>query len=534
MPPAWLKYLARWVTTSAVYAHRRRAAWGTSLGACLIGLVPLLLVATTAQADPFHSQTLPMGQRALGMGGAFTSIASDPSAVFYNPAGVALTSGSALSASLTLTAFDRRTVEGGYRTANGHSTLDHATTASLPVFVSAVKQIGRRDAEGLRHHGVALSTFTYDQRRLAFDVEVRGIRDVGRALDTLSIDSSTRTTWHAFTYAYRPRINLAFGISGILSINRGRHTEEHIAAGLGLPNADGSFESDESRWSSNLVTTNSKALLVRLGMLYVVNEKLRIGVMLQPPSLHVRGRARVRERVLSSDLTGVPQSSFFTAEQKELGAQYPIPTELRVGASYALRSWLLFSLDTSLLGPSGTKENPVVAVGPRSPDRVTGAVADVGSFYVDRWYRSWNGNLALGAEAMLRESIAVRAGLYTDLSSAPRVPKTTNTYYAPDVHRVGGTLSMGLVNDNYDISIGVAGLYGRGKGLSYEMGAEGEALYERTHVTDRMFLVFVNGVRNAVTALAKKTNEKLQEVRAWRELDRDQKPDPEAKPEPRK
>ena len=489
----------------------------TRLGSRLLLPSSLLLlsVAGSARAEPFHAQTLPLGQRAIGMGGAFTALATDPSATYYNPAGIVTGGASALSASLTLTAFDRSSVEGGFRTARGHSTLDHNAAASLPVFVSALTQLGRRDEEGLRRHAIALSTFTVNQRRLSFDVEVRGPAAAGDQLEALSVENADRTVWHAVSYAFRYTKQLSMGVSGVLSIQRARYNEERIGATLETLNGDGSFGSQAATWTSNRVSLGVKTLLARFGVLYRVDERLRLGLMFQPPSTHVRGEAKVRERVLDTQLAGVPPSSTFLNTSQTVAARGPLPWELRLGAAYALRSWLLLSVDTSLYGRTGTPRHPVVAVAPRKPDAKTGAAAETGSFYAERWYRTMSGNLALGAEAMLRESIAVRAGLYTDLSSAPSIPRVTSLYQMPDVHRVGGTFSIGLVNDGYDISIGAIGVFGRGRGLSYDVDAsEGGPSYQRTHVTDRMFLVFLNGVRSAVKALAKKTDEKLREMLA--------------------
>ena len=481
----------------------------------LLSSLMLLCAAARARAEPFHAQTLPLGQRAIGMGGAFTAISNDPSATYYNPAGIVTGGASALSASLTLTAFDRSSVASGFRTANGRSTLDHNAAASLPVFVSALTQLGRRDAEGLRRHAIALSTFTVNQRRLGFDVEVRSGGPGGDQLETLSIGNADRTIWHALSYAFRYSKQLALGVSGVLSIQRQRYDEERIGATLEALNPDGSFANQAATWTSNRVSLSVKTLLARFGVLYRVDERLRLGLMFQPPSIHVRGEAKVRERVLDAQLAGVPPSSTLFNTSQTVGARGPLPWELRLGAAYALRSWLLLSIDTSLYGRTGTRLHPVIAVAPRRPDANTGAVADPGTFYAERWYRTMNGNVALGAEAMLRESIAVRAGLYTDLSSAPPIPRVTSMYQMPDVHRVGGAFSIGLVNDGYDISIGAIGVFGRGQGLSYNTDVgEGGPMYQRTHVTDRMFLVFLNGVRSAVKALAKKTDEKLREMLA--------------------
>src|SRR6266567_453550 len=63
-------------------------------------LVTCVAAATaSAQAEP------PIGVRAAGMGGAFTAVADDASAVFWNPAGLA--SGSYLSAVVDRNTFDR-------------------------------------------------------------------------------------------------------------------------------------------------------------------------------------------------------------------------------------------------------------------------------------------------------------------------------------------------------------------------------------------------------------------------------------------
>ena len=461
-----------------------------------------------ASADPFHAQTLPLGQRAIGMGGAFVAVADDPSATYYNPAGVAWSSDNTLSASLTLTAFDKSTVDSGYRTSVGESTLNHNTAPSLPVFVSASKHLGKRDSDGRRRHAVALSSFTVSQRRLDFDAEV--IDEA--ALETLSIEQSERTAWYGLSYAYRMRPELSLGLSSYVSVNRNHYEEERIGASLGPPSFDGSFVANRTTWTSHLVDSNVKSFVFRIGALYALDARLRFGVMFQPPSIHVRGRARVRERYLRSDPGLDPQGSFFNASQDELGAANPIPWELRTGVRYLLRHWLTMAADVSLYGASGSRSDPVVAIGPRSPDPETSAVPRLGAFVAERWYRTHNGNVSLGLAATLREIFELRCGLYTDFSSAPRIPRYTSTYQAPHVHRVGGSFSLGLVSDGYDFSLGIVGLYGRGQALSFNEDGTGE-MYQRTHATDRMFFVFLNGVKNAVRTLASKANEQLQRLR---------------------
>ena len=54
----------------------------------------------TAMADDFHYTNLLIGDRASGMGGAYTAVSDDATGLYYNPAGIAYTMGRSFSASV--------------------------------------------------------------------------------------------------------------------------------------------------------------------------------------------------------------------------------------------------------------------------------------------------------------------------------------------------------------------------------------------------------------------------------------------------
>lgn len=54
-----------------------------------LGFAPLLLATGSARCPAAPSQQVPVGARAIAMGGAFSSIADDATALFWNPAGIA-------------------------------------------------------------------------------------------------------------------------------------------------------------------------------------------------------------------------------------------------------------------------------------------------------------------------------------------------------------------------------------------------------------------------------------------------------------
>jgi hypothetical protein len=107
--------------------------------------------------------------------------------------------------------------------------------------------------------------------------------------------------------------------------------------------------------------------------------------------------------------------------------------------------------------------------------------------------------------------------LFTSLSAAPSVPRESSKYYAPDINRYGGALSVGINAGGYDLSLGSAGLYGRGDALAFDTRPDASALYRRTEVTDATLFIFLTWIRNAIGKLAKTADQRLQELKKQRE-----------------
>src|SRR5262245_19363099 len=71
-----------------------------------------LCSAAAARADEYHYVGQPLGAAAAGMGGAFTGLATDTSAAYYNPAGLAFKSGLELSLSTSVYGVSRDRILG--------------------------------------------------------------------------------------------------------------------------------------------------------------------------------------------------------------------------------------------------------------------------------------------------------------------------------------------------------------------------------------------------------------------------------------
>ena len=73
----------------------------------ILALLALCIIPFTLHADENHNVNQIVGDRALGMAGAYAAISDDPAGMYYNPAGIAYSRSANISANVnTLQAFD--------------------------------------------------------------------------------------------------------------------------------------------------------------------------------------------------------------------------------------------------------------------------------------------------------------------------------------------------------------------------------------------------------------------------------------------
>jgi hypothetical protein len=131
--------------------------------------IALMLGMAAALATPAYAQSSPpVGVRAAGMGGAFTAVADDGTAPYWNPAGLA--TGSFAGLTLDANSLDRQSaIMAGlatppfglsyYRTT---TTAPPASNRNGPVVTSAIHHAGVTLVQSLGDHGIAVgSTVTF-------------------------------------------------------------------------------------------------------------------------------------------------------------------------------------------------------------------------------------------------------------------------------------------------------------------------------------------------------------------------------------
>lgn len=461
--------------------------------------------AAPARAQEFNYQTFLVGERALGMGGAFTGLADDPSAVYYNPAGLAQIASSTLSGSLSVDAFNRYEVEDGYGSPVGTADLVHDGTPTVPLFVGLVKKFGPRDEDRVRRHAVALSTIHPQSASRRFEVTLFD-RDTG-VHTSLRLSHDERVRWYGPSYAYRISPTFALGASAFLATRRMRHEEDEVIVTLGDRGMDGFYRNSTLSVRESIVEVDATGVVLRLGALWEPADHWRVGIVVQPPGIPIRSSSRVFERRSFADtLATDPIATFFHSDQGGLDSESPVPWEVRVGGSYRPSEAFAASLDVSVYGSVGSEDDPVQQVGAPNPEPATGDTPQPGILVVTDYHREMTFNVSVGTEGVIADVVPVRAGFFTDLSAAPRIEGPTDRYAPARVNGYGVSLSVGIQAGGYDIAVGAAGLIGRGRGLALnpEPGSgDVPETFLPTDVRTRAIYFFLSGAKKAASRLAR-------------------------------
>lgn len=482
----------------------RRTTRGAQLRAAFrtaaLGLTLVLAPLATTQAQDLNYNTYLIGTRAMGLGGAFTGIADDPSAAYHNPAGLGLLLRSSTSANLSVIAIEGWTMEGGYGSVLGPRDLEHDAIPSLPIFVGFGQKFGEADEHGVRPHGIALSIVRPARIRRSFEVDVFDeTRGIG---DSLRIESEEESQWYGVSYGLRLAPDFAIGIGGWVALRNLRHQEEQfVAAGI--------IPVGARRTADRLLARQSEAevknidLVFRLGVLWQIDARWRLGAMLQTQGFAFSSSASISDR---SGRTGAGAPPFVEelsfVEQEDLPGDYPLPWQLRVGASYAFDENLRLAFDLALYAPIGSSDDPVNTFG-GEPDPVTGEEPSPGLFIAREWRANPTANIAIGLDTLIADVVPLQAGLFTDLSAAPSIQGPSPVYRPPQVHGFGASFAAGFHRGDFDVQVGAAGVFGWGTGLGTNPSATAPAseAYLPRSVNRFTLYFFISGTERAAATL---------------------------------
>lgn len=485
-------------------------------GIAALGAVALLVLIATpdALADPTNYQRYVIGERSLGMAGAFTAAANDSMAIYYNPGALVFADTTAVSASKSVYAADHRTIRNGFvpNFAQSRDTVDLDTSNDLtwPSTLTFMTSFGKKRKKAFAvRHSLAFAMLVPHQEDYSF----RGKHHNGSGIadnQTFFLSESYRTMWTGIAYSIRPHPKLGLGLSGFWS--NYRYSRRYDTNYFNPPEdttACAEIGCGDLEFVESMLRLNTNSIVFRIGALVEPNDRWRLGLSVTPPSILMPKLCDgTLDQTRGFSSTTDPTATFsrlYTDDYNLEVASYE-PTSIRAGVAFTLPLAFTIDLDLDFHFPITYRRIKGDAVARRlqgdpeaSPDWFDPSI-------VRRIEREAVLNVNLGGEIILPRGWTVRTGLFTDFSSAPDV-KPTDSPQLTHVHRLGGTFSIGHQGKDHDITVGVIGTYGSGTASVYQPElARGPdaAAFQPEDYTERSIYVFISGVQKA---LEKKTKE---------------------------
>lgn len=423
-----------------------------------------------AWADDTHYQDYVVGGRAVGLGGAFVSIADDASGFYYNPAGVADSRQSSVQLSTSLYGFERGSVSHPPALpVTGLENLDVQFTDLIIVPASAgfVKTFGAPGDDGLpvQAYGVSVVVPSFRNYSSARPPDERADDESTTLLieeaPTYQRRVTDRTLWSGIGYGRRVGARLRLGVSAYYVL-RSMVDVEDVTASARIAGTD----SQLFRTASNDIALINGSAVVILGAKVRWDEHWSFGGAAQLPSVGVHAQSRLRfsraEAVPPCDVgpecDTVPilqegPSARLTTVALDGRSQTRYAPTVRVGASYAERRKFTLSADLSYHFP--------VDYALISSPELTSSLRQRLPF-TPEVHRRAVVNFNAGGEFLIIPEVSVAGGIFTNFSSSPKIPATPLADQPPRVDLVGMTMALGYFGQHTLSRLGVVYSFGSG------------------------------------------------------------------------
>ncbi|MCB9026510.1 MAG: outer membrane protein transport protein [Bdellovibrionaceae bacterium] len=377
-------------------------------------LLILFFFSLTSAASYSNYNTILIGERAAGMGGAYTALSGDPAASsFYNPASLARMEGTSLSAAVSVynkyeTNFGEATNFAGAPLRVNQGSFQPVPTSSGSVYT-------------FRNFAIGLSIVIPDSQ--SFDGEVKS--ENGN-VSLLRLEDES--LW----------------VGGNIALN----LSEKTALGLTMYYTARNFAraiTDRIENGGNTSIYNEEKTLTNNSLIYI------LGLYQQLDSHWTLG---LSHRFSSIEISG--HGTYFFSEVSTLGASdsvnldgilsdTKIPSKTTLGIAFEQKGHLTLSADLSYYG-----QEKYVDLQHTSADLIE---------HNSIW------NLNLGGEYFYTSWLGLRGGIYSNFSSSPKIPATVSSRQ-PDYIDMWGFSANAAIYTSSQSSITLGGYWVGGRGHS--------------------------------------------------------------------
>jgi hypothetical protein len=375
----------------------------------------LLFYQKTSFADEYHYVNSLVGERASGLGGAYTAVSDDPSGCYYNPAGIAFAQGRRLSISVNAYNVSTKTYKDAlHKTTGEGEDWELKSSQLLPNFFGVIHQLGPGKI-GFSY--AVVDSYLRDQEQVFNNIRsaISGV-DINRYV--LNIDDEDKVYNLGPSYGIKLRDNLSTGITLYLHYRDGKIIRNHL---LNLSN--GEFD-----WENYYLSWTEYGIRPVIGFMWEPFDKVSLGITFSRTFIFdSETRVQATKRGPGSLGYGVNDVDFNVIKSSE---KRKFPYVTTAGIAYFPSPSLLLSADLS--------------------------------YYTDVEDRKAVLNGAMGIEYYLSPTIALRAGGFTDMANTEKL-KSGLTDQPEHINIFGGTLSVTYFTRNSSLTLGGVYSYGSGK-----------------------------------------------------------------------
>lgn len=363
----------------------------------------------TVMADQFHYNNIIVGERASGLGGAYTAVADDPSGLFYNPAGIVYAKEGNLSASVNAYHTSQKTYKDALA---GNLDWERSSASFLPNFFAFTQPLG---------DGVV--GFSYAVPDAVSENQDETFINPNTVWTSLTVNYNDEDLTYKIGPSYA--IELTKGLSVGATLYFHYRERERISNELAVQPGPGS----DYQLSNTYFETFETGYQPMLGVIWSPANKFSFGLNVSKTIIDT-SRSTVQSQVKAFGDEEIQKTYVRIDEAREL------PLVVAVGGAWFPSSSLMISGD--LTSYSATE------------DEISGTREAVVNF-------------AVGLEYYASSSLAYRTGVYSNYANTPGLVEG-ETDQNEHINYYGLTASVSSVTRNSTISFGF--IHSIGSGLA--------------------------------------------------------------------
>lgn len=377
-------------------------------------MVAALWSAPDVQADEYHYRNILVGERASGMGGAYTAVSDSPAGLYYNPAGVVYAAGGSITASVSTYDYISKSYGRGL---SGLNDWNRRSTNFVPSFFGVLRPVGN----GVLGISYAMPDAVTEDQDLEFQDSANSIRRY-----VVNFNNQDRTFQIGPSYARRLNDELSVGASVYF----------HYREREWISNQLTELTSGLYQMNNTYFQTNEYGYKPVLGVMWSPLDKWSFGASVSKVTIY-EGKAdsQVTTRSTDNDLTFVKSAT----EDKRKH-----PLNVTLGAAYFYSPAFMISADAAYYE--------------KFTDPIYGERESVV-------------NLSIGGEYYLNPAIALRAGVFTDYANTPDLVAGQSNQ-PEHVDYLGLSFSVTHFTRNSSLSLGC--VYRDGDGKAQIVGGSDE------------------------------------------------------------